>query len=117
MRIIWNIKHDCRYLPIPIKSLYSFADRIFVAKVFYSKTFCDDNLIGIIKTAVYIPRFNWIVEKLKEIYSIAPNVNQTKASVMAAFGIADELFKLRTDQEKMNKMIEEKTEILSGFLD
>ena len=59
----------------------------------------------------------FVDEKLKEIYSIAPNVNQTKASVMAAFGIADELFKLRADQENMNKMIEEKTEILSGFLD
>ncbi len=59
----------------------------------------------------------FVDEKLKEIYSVAPNVNQTKASVMAAFGIADELFKLRTDQENMHKMIEEKTEILSGFLD
>jgi cell division protein ZapA len=59
----------------------------------------------------------FVDEKLKEIYSAAPNVNQTKASVMAAFGIADELFKLKTEQENMHKMIEEKTEILSGFLD
>lgn len=59
----------------------------------------------------------FIDEKLKEIYSVAPNVNQTKASVMAAFGIADELFKLRTEQENIHRMIEEKTEILSGFLD
>ncbi len=59
----------------------------------------------------------FVDEKLKEIYSVAPNINQTKASVMAAFGIADELFKLRTEQESMHRMIEEKTEILSGFLD
>ena len=59
----------------------------------------------------------FVDEKLKEIYSVAPNVNQTKASVMAAFGIADELFKLKMEQENMYKMIEEKTEILSGFLD
>lgn len=59
----------------------------------------------------------FVDEKLKEIYSVAPNVNQTKASVMAAFGIADELFKLKMEQESMHKMIEEKTEILSGFLD
>jgi cell division protein ZapA len=59
----------------------------------------------------------FVDEKLKEIYSIAPNVNQTKASVMAAFGIADELFKLRADQENINKIIKEKTDILSGFLD
>lgn len=66
---------------------------------------------------VYIKSLaRFIDEKLKEIYSVAPNINQTKASVMAAFGIADELFKLRMEQENMHKMIEEKTEILSGFL-
>jgi len=59
----------------------------------------------------------FVDEKLKEIYSVAPNINQTKASVMAAFGIADELFKVKMEQENMNKMIEEKTEILSSFLD
>ena len=59
----------------------------------------------------------FVDEKLKEIYNVAPNINQTKATVMAAFGIADELFKLRKEQEHMYKMIEEKTEILSGFLD
>ena len=32
----------------------------------------------------------YVDEKLKEIYSVAPNVSQTKATVMAAFGIADE---------------------------
>jgi len=59
----------------------------------------------------------FVDEKLKEIYNVAPNINQTKATVMAAFGIADELFKLRMEQENMYRMIEEKTEILSGFLD
>ena len=59
----------------------------------------------------------FVDEKLKEIYSVAPNINQTKATVMAAFGIADEFFKLKTEQENMHKMIEEKTEILSSFLE
>jgi cell division protein ZapA len=54
--------------------------------------------------------------KLKEIYSVVPNINQTKATVMAAFGIADELFKLRMEQENLDKLIEEKTNILSGLL-
>ncbi len=58
----------------------------------------------------------FVDEKLKEIYSAAPNINQTKATVMAAFGIADELFKVRMEQDDMHRMIEEKTEILSGFL-
>ncbi|UCE72051.1 MAG: cell division protein ZapA [Nitrospiraceae bacterium] len=59
----------------------------------------------------------YIDDKLKEIYSAAPNVNQTKATVMAAFGIADELFKLRMEQQDLDRLIEEKTKILSGFLD
>lgn len=59
----------------------------------------------------------YVDEKLKEIYSVAPNINQTKASVMAAFGIADELFKERLKQETLDRMIEEKTKILSGLID
>jgi cell division protein ZapA len=59
----------------------------------------------------------YIDERLKEIYSVAPNVSQTKATVMAAFGIADELFKLRMEQQDLDRMIEEKTKILSGLID
>jgi len=59
----------------------------------------------------------YIDEKLKEIYSAVPNINQTRATVMAAFGIADELFKLKTGQEDFDRMVEEKTKILSGLLD
>ena len=67
---------------------------------------------------VYIKSLaRYVDEKLKEIYSVAPNISQTKATVMAAFGIADELFKLRMEQEDMDRMIEEKTKILSGLLE
>ncbi|RJQ48587.1 MAG: cell division protein ZapA [Nitrospiraceae bacterium] len=59
----------------------------------------------------------YIDEKLKEIYSVAPNINQSRAMVMTAFGIADELFKLRSELQNLDKMIEEKTKILSGFLE
>lgn len=59
----------------------------------------------------------YVDEKLKEIYSAAPNVSQAKASVMAAFGIADELFKLRMQQEDIDRMIEEKTRMLSVLID
>lgn len=59
----------------------------------------------------------YVDEKLKEIYSVAPNISQAKATVMAAFGIADELFKLRIEQEGIDRRIEEKTKILSGLLD
>ncbi|MEF9475228.1 MAG: cell division protein ZapA [Candidatus Mariimomonas ferrooxydans] len=59
----------------------------------------------------------YVDEKLKEIYSVAPNVNHVKAAIMAAFGIADEFFKIRMEQEKLDKMIEGKTKILSGLLE
>jgi len=59
----------------------------------------------------------YIDEKLKEIYAAAPNVNQAKATVMAAFGIADELFKLRMQKEDIDRKIEEKTRVLSGLID
>jgi cell division protein ZapA len=59
----------------------------------------------------------YVDEKLKEIYSVAPNVNHVKAAIMAAFGIADELFKLKMKQENLDKMIEEKTKLLSGLLE
>ncbi len=59
----------------------------------------------------------YVDEKLKEIYSVAPNVNQGKAAVMAAFGIADELFKVRMEQKDLDRLIEEKTKILSSLID
>jgi len=59
----------------------------------------------------------YVDERLKEIYSVAPNVSHTKAAIMAAFGIADELFKIKIKHEDFDRMIEEKTRILSGYLD
>jgi cell division protein ZapA len=66
----------------------------------------------------YIKKIAQYVDgKLRDIYSAAPNVNQTKASIMVALGIADELFKARTEQESFDKMIEEKTKMLSSLLE
>lgn len=59
----------------------------------------------------------YIDDKLKEIFNALPNISQSKATVMAAFGIADELFKLKMKQEDLDRLIEEKTKILSGFLE
>lgn len=58
----------------------------------------------------------YVDEKLKEIYSAAPNVNHVKAAIIAALGIADELFKVRMEQEQLDKLIDEKTKLLSGLL-
>ncbi|RJQ18478.1 MAG: cell division protein ZapA [Nitrospiraceae bacterium] len=59
----------------------------------------------------------YIDGKLKEIYSVAPNINQSRAMVMTAFGIADEFFKVKIELQKIDRMIDEKTKILSSFLE
>jgi cell division protein ZapA len=66
----------------------------------------------------YIKRVaEYIDKKLKEIYAAAPNISQSKAMIMTLFSITDELFRLRMKQEDIDRMIEEKTKILSGFLE
>ncbi len=68
--------------------------------------------------AAYIKRLAQYVDaKLKEIYSVAPNINQSKASIMVALGIADELFKIRLERENLDRMIDEKTKLLSSLLE
>ena len=59
----------------------------------------------------------YVDEKLKEIYSVAPNTTHVKAAIMAAFGIADEFFKLKIEQENLDRIIVEKTKILSGLVE
>lgn len=58
----------------------------------------------------------YVDEKLREIYNTTPTVKQLKAAIMASLNIADELFKLRAKQEELDRLIEEKTKILSGLL-
>ncbi len=59
----------------------------------------------------------YVDSKLKEIYSAAPNANHVKAAIMAAFGIADELFKHKADRDSFDKMVDEKTQVLSTLLE
>jgi len=66
----------------------------------------------------YIKRVaEYIDKRLKEIYAHAPNISHSKAMIMTLFSITDELFRLRRKQEEIDRMIEEKTRILSGFLE
>jgi len=55
--------------------------------------------------------------KIKEVYSNAPNVTPLKASILAALNIADELYRLKTDQENIARHIEERTNVLSGLFE
>ena len=71
----------------------------------------DEDEAYIKRVAAYIDK------KLKEIYTAVPNINQTKAMIMTLFSITDELFRLKMKQEEIDRVIEEKTRILSGFLE
>jgi cell division protein ZapA (FtsZ GTPase activity inhibitor) len=46
-----------------------------------------------------------------------PNITPVKATILAALNIADELFKMKNDQEKMTKFIEDKTNTLTALFD
>jgi cell division protein ZapA len=60
---------------------------------------------------------SFVDKKLKEVYNAAPNITPVKASILAALDIADELFKMKNQQEEMTKHIEEKTETLASLFD
>jgi cell division protein ZapA len=60
---------------------------------------------------------SYVDKKLKEVHNSIPNITPVKASILAALDIADELFKLRNEQEVMTKTIEEKAERLASLFD
>jgi cell division protein ZapA len=60
---------------------------------------------------------SFVDKKLKEVHNSIPNITPVKASILAALDIADELFKLRNEQEVMTKTIEEKAERLASLFD
>jgi cell division protein ZapA len=59
----------------------------------------------------------YVDEKLKEVHSSIPNITPVKASILAALNIADELFKMKNDQEKITKFIEDKADKLTALFD
>jgi cell division protein ZapA len=55
--------------------------------------------------------------KIREVYENAPNITPLKASILAAVNIADELHRLKDEQESIAKHIEEKADVLSRLFD
>jgi cell division protein ZapA len=60
---------------------------------------------------------SFVDSKLKEVHNASPNITPVKASILAALNIADELFKLKNEQDEMTKCIEEKTQRLTALFD
>lgn len=59
----------------------------------------------------------FVEEKINEVYRSSPNTTQTKALILAALGIADELHKLRLEQDILASEVEKKATALAGLFD
>ncbi|MEW6054117.1 MAG: cell division protein ZapA [Nitrospirota bacterium] len=60
---------------------------------------------------------SYVDRKLKEVYSTSPNITPVKASILAALDIADELHKMRNQQEEITRHIEEKATKLASLFE
>jgi cell division protein ZapA len=55
--------------------------------------------------------------KMKEVYSASPGIAPLKAAILASLTIAEELHRLREEQENITKNIEERANALTGLFD
>lgn len=60
---------------------------------------------------------SYVDEKLKEVHSSIPNITPVKASILVALNIADELFRIKNENESLTKFIEDKTNTLTALFD
>lgn len=68
--------------------------------------------------AEYIQQLaGYVTGKIKEVSEHSPNITPLKASILAAINIADELHKLKAEQEDVAKKIEEKTVALTRLFE
>lgn len=59
----------------------------------------------------------YVDAKTQEVLKSSPGISPLKASILAAFNIADELHKLRKSQDEFADEIEEKARVLSGLFE
>ncbi len=59
----------------------------------------------------------FVDSRIKEVYNNAPNTTPLKASILAALNIADELYKLKEEQDNIATHIEQQTNILTGLFE
>lgn len=58
----------------------------------------------------------YIDEQIKAVCSKSPNITPTKALILALFNIADEIHRLKAEQEDIASQIEEKANLLTRLL-
>lgn len=60
---------------------------------------------------------HYIDEKLKEVCGKYPNIAPMNALILATFNIADEVFKMKEEQEDFARHVEEQTSLLSELFE
>ncbi len=60
---------------------------------------------------------DFVTGKIKEVSDTSPTITPLKASILAAINIADELHRLKNEQEDIAKSIEEKTVALTRLFE
>jgi cell division protein ZapA len=55
--------------------------------------------------------------KIKDVCSKYPNISPMNALILAAFNMADEIHKLKTDHDTLAKDISKKADILAGLFE
>ncbi|HYA11421.1 MAG TPA: cell division protein ZapA [Thermodesulfovibrionales bacterium] len=60
---------------------------------------------------------SYVDAKLMEVNSSLPNMMPVKALILTSLNIADELFRLRNEQETLAKVIEDKADVLTALFD
>ena len=60
---------------------------------------------------------SFVNDKIKEVYDKLPNITPLKATILAAITIADELHRIRNEEESLTKSIEEKAVALSQLFE
>jgi cell division protein ZapA len=59
----------------------------------------------------------YIDDNIKDVCNKYPNITPLKALILTTFNIAEELYKLKVEQEDLARHIEQKAEALAGLLD
>jgi cell division protein ZapA len=60
---------------------------------------------------------DFVTGKIKEVSDASPTITPLKATILAAVNIADELHRLKTEQEDVARSIEEKTVALTRLFE
>ncbi len=59
----------------------------------------------------------FVDEKIKAVYNSSPGITPLKAAILTSLTIADEMHKLKEEQDNLTRTIEEQADTLTGLFD